>query len=117
MIRNQNKIFALGRLKTGEMNKTEKAYSIHLAGLMHIGEIVFWKFEGIKFRLANNTFLTPDFIIMKPSGEIQILEVKGYMMDDANIKLKVAAEMYPFRFFVIRKCRKKDGGGWSSQEI
>ena len=111
------KMFGLGRLKTGEMNKTESDYAEYLNRLLMIGDIVWYKFEGVKFRLADNTFLSPDFIIMLPNGEIQIKEVKGFITDDANVKNKVCASMYPFRFFIVRKRAKKDGGGWEETEI
>lgn len=107
---------ALGRMKSGKMNKTEIAYSQHLEALKACGEIVWWKFEAIKLRLADNTFYTVDFFVMKSSGEISAHEVKGFMLDDANVKIKVAAEMYPFRFFLIRK-RKKHHGQWDIKEI
>lgn len=111
------KIYGLGRLKTGHMNKTETEYSEYLERLKMAGEIVWYKFEGVKFRLADNTFLSPDFMVMLPNGEIQIREVKGFMMDDANVKNKICADMYPFRFFVVRKRPKKDGGGWEESEV
>ena len=113
----QKRMYALGRLKPGEMNKTEYEYSEYLKRLQMLGEIAWYKFEGIKFRLADNTFLTPDFIIMLPNGEIHIKEVKGFLTDDANVKNKVCAAMYPFRFFVVRKKPKKNGGGWEEAEI
>ena len=108
----KNKMYGLGRLKTGQMNKTESAYADRLELLKRSGEILWYKFEGMKFRLADNTFYTPDFVIMTNACEIIIHEVKGYMMDDANVKIKVASELYPFRFFLVRKQAKKDGGGW-----
>ena len=113
----KNKMYALGRLKSGQMNKTESAYAERLEVLKLKGEILWYKFEGMKFRLADNTFYTPDFAIMSKTGEIVIHEVKGYMMDDANVKIKVAAELYPFRFFMVRKQKKKDGGGWDIAEV
>lgn len=109
--------YALGRLKTGQMNKTEAAYESHLSSEKFLGKIIWYKFEGIKFRLADNTFYNPDFAVMLPSGEIEIHEVKGYMMDDANVKIKVAAELYPFKFIVVRTRPKKEGGGWKLEEI
>ena len=111
------KVYGLGRLKTGEMNKTEAEYAEYLKRLEMVGDIAWFKFEGIKLRLADNTFLSPDFIIMLPNGEIQIKEVKGYMMDDASVKNKVCASIYPFRFFIVRKRAKKNGGGWEETEI
>lgn len=106
---------ALGRMKTGKMNKTEIAYSQHLEALKSCGEIVWWKFEAIKLRLADNTFYTVDFFVMKASGELEAHEVKGYWMDDARVKIKVAAGLYPFRFIAIQKKSNKQGGGWKTE--
>lgn len=111
------KHYALGRLKTGQLNKTEQAYANYLSKLQAVGGILWHKFEGIKLRLADNTFFSPDFAVMMPNGEIQIKEVKGYMLDDANVKIKVAASIFPFRFFIVRARPKKDGGGWTETEI
>ena len=49
-------MYALGRLKAGSMNKTEAAYDQHLALLQHAGQILWRRFEGLKLRLADNTF-------------------------------------------------------------
>lgn len=105
-------MYALGRLKTGVMNKTEAAYDAHLAGLQHTGQIQWRKFEGLKLRLADNTFYTPDFAVMAADGVIECHEVKGFWLDDAKAKIKVAADMYPFRFIAVRVKAKKHGGGW-----
>lgn len=105
-------LYALGRLKTGQMNKTEAAYDKHLALLQHAGEIQWRKFEGLKLRLADNTFYTPDFAVMAADGVMECHEVKGVWMDDARAKIKIAADMYPFRFFGIKVKAKKAGGGW-----
>lgn len=107
---------ALGRMKTGKMNKTEAAYAQHLEALKVCGEIVWWKFEAIKLRLADNTFYTADFFVMKADGKLEVHEVKGFMLDDANVKIKIAADIFPFKFFLIRK-RKKHHGQWDIKEI
>ena len=108
------RIQALGRLKTGQMNKTEEAYAAHLELLRRAGEIAWFKFEGVKLRLADNTFLTVDFVVMLFDGLLEMHEVKGFMTDDANVKLKVAAQMYPFTFKLVRKAK---GGQWTINEI
>lgn len=108
---------ALGRLKTGAMNKTEQAYAATLEQRRHVGEIAWFKFEGIKLRLADNTFYSPDFAVMLADGQLEMHEVKGYMQDDANVKIKVASDLYPMRFIVVRVRAKKDGGGWRIDEI
>lgn len=108
---------ALGRLKTGAMNKTEAAYAQHLEAMKAAGRVAWYKFEGLKFRLADNTFYTPDFAVMLAGGEIEAHEVKGFWQDDARAKIKIAADMYPFRFVAIKARPKKDGGGWAVEEF
>jgi hypothetical protein len=104
---------ALGRLKTGEMNKTEAAYEAHLSALQFAGEILWYKFEGLKFRLADNTFYTPDFAVMLASGALEAHEVKGQWLDDARVKIKVAASLYPIQFIGVQK----DGKGWKYENF
>lgn len=106
---------ALGRLKTGQMNKTEEAYGKHLQALQHAGEVAWFKFEGVKLRLADNTFYSPDFAVMLASGEMEMHEVKGFWQDDARAKIKIAADLYPFRFIAVKVRAKKDGGGWQEE--
>ncbi|WP_241065491.1 DUF1064 domain-containing protein [Achromobacter insuavis] len=111
----QRRIQALGRLKTGQKNKTEQAYADLLTARLHAGTVAWFEFEGLKFRLADNTFYTPDFTVMLPDGEIELHEVKGFWTDDARVKIKVAAAKYPFRFVAVQKRAAKNGGGWSTE--
>lgn len=114
----RKQIQALGRLKTGQMNKTESAYCQHLEMRKRAGEIVWYRFEGIKLRLADNTFYTPDFAVMLATGEMELHEVKGgFWTDDARVKTKVAADQYPFRIIVVTVKPKKAGGGWNIEEF
>ena len=108
---------ALGRLKVGTMNKTEAAYAATLDERLHAGEVAWFKFEGIKLRLADNTFYTPDFAVMLSDGALEMHEVKGFWQDDARVKIKIAAELYPMRFIGVRVRNKKEGGGWSIEEF
>lgn len=108
---------ALGRLKTGQMNKTEAAYQADLQLRQHAGDVAWFKFEGVKLRLADNTFYSPDFAVMLASGQMEMHEVKGFWQDDARVKIKVAAELYPFRFIAVRPRAKKNGGGWEIEEL
>lgn len=106
------KHFALGRLPVGQMNKTETAYAALLETLKVAGRIQWFRFEGLKLRLADKTFYTPDFAVMRDDGVMECHECKGFWMDDARVKIKVAAEMYPFRFMAAKQLSKKSGGGW-----
>src|SRR3979490_1182329 len=102
---------ALGRLKTGEMNKTEQAYDNHLQQLQQAGEILWHKFEAIKLRLADNTFYTCDFAVLTADCVLEMHEVKGgFWMEDSRVKIKVAAAMYPFQFVGVMPIAKNKGG-------
>lgn len=107
--------FALGRLPSGEMNKTEAAYDTHLWALRHAGEVQWHKFEAVKLRLADSTFYTPDFAVLAADGVMEMHEVKGFWQDDARVKIKVAASLYPFRFVAMKAEAKKRGGGWKAE--
>ena len=110
------KMQALGRLKDREMNKTERAYSQHLELLKASGDVLWWEFEAIRLRLADNTTYTPDFFVMASNGQLEVHEIKGYAMDDSMVKLKVADEIFPFRFLLIR-AEDKACTRWKVKEI
>ena len=113
----KNRMQALGRLKTGTLNKTEQAYEALLKDWQQSGIVAWYKFEGVKLRLADNTFYTPDFAVMLANGQMEMHEVKGFWQDDARAKIKIAADMYPFRFVAVRPKPKKDGGGWATEDF
>lgn len=109
-------INALGRLPDGVMNKTEAAYEAEiLKPRMLAGEIIWYKFESMKFKLAKKTTYTPDFNVMLANGQMEMHEVKGFWRDDARAKIKIAAEMFPFKFVAIQKKSKKSG--WTTEEF
>lgn len=105
----QKRFQALGRLKAGEMNKTEKAYSNFLEARNRIGEILWYSFEPINIRLAKNTFYKVDFLVMTKEGYLEAHEVKGFWTDDARVKIKIAAEKLPVFKFVAARLEK---GNW-----
>jgi len=108
---------ALGRLPTGTMNKTERSYAGHLDQMKYASKILWYGFEAIKLRLADNTFYTPDFAVMAADGVIELHEVKGFWTDDARVKIKVAADKFPFRFIAMKPRTQKSGGGWEVEEF
>lgn len=108
---------ALGRLPVGTMNKTERSYAGRLDQMKYAGKILWYGFEAIKLRLADNTFYTPDFAVMADDGVIELHEVKGFWTDDARVKIKVAADKFPFRFMAMKPRAQKAGGGWEVEEF
>ena len=110
----KERYYALGRLPAGKMNKTEALVESHLRDLKMAGEVLWYRFEGVKLRLADNTFLTLDFAVLPKSCILELIDVKGgWATEDSRIKLKVAAEMYPFRFVIAKKTK----GGWDREEF
>lgn len=91
---------ALGRSrgKKRGMTKIEIDYGEQLEQRRRAGEIQWFAFESLKLRLADNTFLEPDYLVQVADGALEIHECKGFWEEDARIKFKVAAQLYPFRF-------------------
>lgn len=96
----------------GEMNKTEAAYAEHLQQQLRAGAITWFRFEAVKLKLADKTHLTIDFFVMTAAGELEAHEVKGFWEEDARVKVKVAAAMFPFRFLAVQRA---EGGGWRTE--
>lgn len=101
---------AKGKLATRKMNKTEAQYAERLKSCP---DVIWWEFEGITLRLGNDCRYTADFAVMLADGSIELHETKGFMRDDALVKLKVAAASYPFKVILVRYAK----GVWSSDEI
>lgn len=102
------------------MNGTERAYAETLEQQKQAGEVLWYAFEAVTFKLAKDCRYTPDFMVMLANCEIELREVKGslsYIQDDAMVKIKVAASLFPFRFWLIAPIAKKHGGGWNVKEV
>jgi hypothetical protein len=114
-IRQSNKVRGRAvRREPGRMNGWEKRYSLLLEQQMRAGEIQYFRFDSLKLRLAPKTFYDTDFLVVTRSGEVEVHEVKGHWEDDARVKVKVAAEMFPFRFKAITLDPKT---GWKEEEF
>jgi len=99
------------RQQTGpKLNKTEADF---LVSLQHSGHKTI-HIQAITLLLANGVRYTPDFVCTLAGGDVFAYEVKGFMRDDAAVKIKVAAKEYPWISFCLVVKRK---GGWSHQQI
>lgn len=99
--------------KAGEMNKTEAAYAARLECLRLAGEVAAWWFEPVTLVLShgNACKYTPDFLVQRTDGVLELHEVKGSKKDggrivpvveeDSMVKVKAAAELYPFVFRMV----------------
>lgn len=86
--------------KRTAMNKTEAMYATaYLEAERLQGKILAWKFESMRLVMAAKTCYIPDFMVILPDKTIRFDEVKGFWRDDARVKIKMAAELFPYFFF------------------
>jgi hypothetical protein len=102
------------------MNKLERAFrDLVLEPAWVRGDLARYYREPVKLRLAGRTWYMPDFLVAEcmeyPVMRLTLVEVKGFMRDDAAVKLKVAASLYPhFRWLLVRRERV---AGWLAWEV
>lgn len=101
------------RRKPGTMGNWEKQYEAVLKDRQHKGEILWYAYEAAKIRLADKTFYTPDFVVMREDMALEFHEVKGLWESAARIKIKVAADTFPAKFIAVTK----EKGAWVYEEI
>lgn len=95
-------------------NKMETAYRQRLEALRTQGDVLAYFFERLTLKLADDCRYTPDFFVVTPSG-MELHEVKGpKAWEDSIIKLKVAADAWPWFTFRIARCIK---GEWQVREV
>ncbi len=100
------------RFAKNVMNKTEERYGAILEIMKRAGEIVDYHFEAVTFKLAPDLRYTPDFMVVY-QDYIELVEIKGFMRDDALVKFKTAAEKFPY--FVWKMMRYKNKAiGWET---
>lgn len=109
----KNNFQSLGRLKAGVMNKTESNYASLLEARKKAGEILWYCFNAMNLRLADKCFYKVDFLVLTSGNELEVHEVKGFWQDDALVKIKVAAEKFPFRFVAMQYQKKE----WKEREF
>jgi hypothetical protein len=115
--------FQKGR-KVGK-NKLEQEYELILDAAVKRQEIQEFGYEWLTLKLANDTRYTPDFFVLENDDTLTCVEVKAGMLnkqtnevvplseDASRIKIKVAAERFPFRFVMAFRYK----GQWHKKEI
>lgn len=91
------------RQPDGQMNKTEAAYAARLALRKQVREIADYWYEPITLKLAHDCRLTMDFLVQLMDGTLELHDTKARWSnratarEDALIKMRVAARLFPFR--------------------
>ena len=113
---------ANGRVRGAKkgMNKLEAKYAQYLQIQLGAGEILWWAYEPITLKLADDTRLTVDFAVQLPTGEIVLRDTKAstkkgklLIEDDAAVKLRVAATYFPFRIEIATQIDRE----WIIKEV
>jgi len=90
-------------------NNWERQYGeVHLEQRRHLKEIRDWEYEAVKFRIAKKTYFTPDFMVIGLQW-IEFHDVKGFLRDDAAVKIKACRELFPWFKWAYAK---KEKGIW-----
>jgi hypothetical protein len=93
------------------LNRLERAY----LGLLRANIGNAWVgVQCVTLKLGDDCRYTPDFFTIGVGGEAWAHEVKGFMRDDAQVKLKVAARKFPWVNFCLAM---RKGGVWTVKPI
>jgi len=105
------------------MNQLETDYYNEiLLPAKQCGRILWAKYEGIRLLLAlplpgkkggRAVWYTPDFAVLWNDLCFEIHEVKGHMREAGRVRLRCAADQYPFKFLLI----KRPSGVWNTEEV
>ncbi len=88
-----------------KLNKTERAFYNLLMVSNHQCVYV----QALTLKLADDCRLTVDFVHLTQDGKLIFTDVKGFQREDALIKMKVAARMFPmFHFQIVKRIK----GNW-----
>jgi hypothetical protein len=112
------------RQNSAGLNKTEQAFYDYLKTREDPGvPRTVLPPQSVTLRIANGCRYTPDFVVAYhhstdiPSVDLVAYEVKGFMRDDAAVKIKVAATAFPWITFHLVAKLPGGGGGWSISEV
>jgi hypothetical protein len=122
---------AIGKLSDpGFKNKGEAEYDAYLDIQQKLGLILWHKYEAVTLKLGQDCRLTLDQLVMYPDGHLELLDTKGakkiktgkkagkstfYAEEDAVIKARIAAGMFPIPVYFVFK--DKGTGEWIKQRI
>lgn len=96
------------------MNKLEQNFAWELEDRRKAGVIEHWGFEEMRFRLGQGAWYKPDFVVHVGGGVVVCYECKGFWREAARVRIKVAAERYPFISFVAVT---KVAGQWRYEDF
>ena len=91
-----------------KINQTEREFEVLLKARMSRGEIVEYRFEGVRLGWGDCMVYKPDFTARRPDGRIELLEVKGAHIRDRDIVRFKGCRAEWKDFFIFEMHQKKD---------
>ena len=98
------------RLLPPYKSKWEAQYAAVLESLKTAGRILWYRYEGLRLRLAEGALFSPDFAVVTADGTLELHEVKGQWREAAKVRWRIAKENYPFVFKLVQKGKGRNAG-------
>jgi len=96
---------AKGSTPRGEMNNTERRWARLLDAS---DEVLWWAYETVRVRYGDGGWHSPDFVLCRLDGSLEIHETKGgHMTDAGRTRFKAAARAFPVARWVMVMQRGK----------
>jgi len=84
---------AKGSTPRGEMNNTERRWAKRLDAS---DEVLWWAYETVRVRYGDGGWHSPDFVLCRLDGSLEVHETKGgHMTDAGRTRFKAAAKALP----------------------
>lgn len=108
--------------EAGVMNATERRFESHVLKIrLFAGEIERYEYEPWKIRYGTDfkATYTPDFVVFRADGEIELIDVKGSAgwETETRNKIKACARIYPEFHWVGYVEKRGKSGVFSIEEF
>lgn len=116
---NTQRQFANGFPRVTEYkSKLEASFADFLELSLKSGAMGWYRYEPMSFRIGPDARYRPDFgALVLPTRELWLYEVKGFWREAAKVRIKVAADMYPFFRWWTVEADKSAHYGFAITEI
>lgn len=106
----------VGKLRGTEppkMNRTEAEFEVLLKAQISHGQILEYRFQGIRLRWGGGMYYKPDFTVRRTDGGIVLIEVKGPQIWDRDIVRFKGCRAEWNRWFDFQMMQRDANKTWS----
>ncbi len=90
-------------------SELEVEYNSRLKIMKLAGEIQDYWYHAIRLKVGGKgentrtSWYTPDFMVLTNDHTLEMIEVKGYKRNAEMVRIRAAADLYPYDFIVASK--------------